>query len=92
MIDEMLCYEVLDFDLPHAIYSQQRCAESFASILLQQRWPEDDVRQAGYPFVQGLVQRIAEELGIYRCELDACTFASFDNDGPAIETEVTDTE
>ncbi|MBR8237037.1 hypothetical protein K6W26_16605 [Burkholderia sp. AU42008] len=48
--------------------------------------------EAVYLFVQDLVQRIATELDIYPCELDACIFASFGDDEPAIEAEDTDTE
>lgn len=33
--------------------------------------------EAVYLFVQGLVQRIANDLHMYPCELDACIFASF---------------
>jgi hypothetical protein len=48
----MLRYEVPNFplDLPNAIHGQQRGAESFATILLQQPGPEDDVRLAGFVF------------------------------------------
>lgn len=33
-----------------------------------------------YLFVQDSIQRLAKELDIYPCELDACIFASFDAD------------
>lgn len=43
--------------------------------------------EAVYLFVQELVQCIAKELDIYPCELDACIFASFGDDEPALEAE-----
>lgn len=51
-VDQMLRRDVpnLAFNLPNTVHNQQRCAESFASILLQQRGPEDDVRLTGVVF------------------------------------------
>jgi thermostable 8-oxoguanine DNA glycosylase len=48
--------------------------------------------EAVYLFVQDLVQRIAKELDIYPCELDACIFASFGDEEPAIEADQADAE
>lgn len=41
-----------------------------------------------YLFVQDCLHKVADALGLYPCELDACIFASFDNETEVDESEV----
>ncbi len=50
------------------------------------------VDEAVYLFVQDLVQRIAKELDIYPCELDACIFDSFGGEELRMEGKAADAE